>query len=272
MELPSSLPDQVIALVATERAIEGGLGRPADLKVTHATLHASLDAIQAQAGIQRQILETYLRQRAAEPTEPRSPIAPLLAEPSSPPMLSNLLAAYCAAFTFAANEYSVLIALGLHLYDYDPALREIARKHLSTYAKAVRLLTHLLPGAIVEELDRQGLTCRCICPMCSIGACGCTAAGTFWTDEAWNDAQPQLGIQPGLELSPPRQGSQLALAGVRGGDRLLGVDGQSINTFRDVQKGIRQHQVGEELLFRVGRGSEPPRDIQVRHVSDYPPG
>jgi hypothetical protein len=272
MELPSSLPDQVIALVATERAIEEGLGRHADLKVTHATLHASMEAIQAQAGIQRQILENYVRQQGAEPIEPQSPIAPLLAEPSSPATMSNLLAAYCAVFTFAASEYSVLIALGLHLYDYDPALREIARKHLGTYANAVRLLTHLLPGAIVEELDIQGLTCRCICPMCSIGACGCSAAGTLWVYEAWNGAQPQLDSEPGLELSPPRQGSQLAEAGVRGGDRLLGVDGQSINTFRDVQKGIRQHQVGEELVFRVGRGSDPPRDIQVKHVSDYPPG
>ncbi len=259
-----------MALVATERAIEEGLGRRADLTSTHTTLHASLEAIQAQAGIQRQVLENYLRQGAAEPTEPRSPIAPLLAEPSSPPMLSNLLAAYCAAFSFAANEYSVLLALGLHLY--DPAVREIARKHLSSYATAVRLLTHLLPGAVVEELDRQGLECRCICPMCSIGACGCAAAGRLWISEAWNEARPQLDSEPGLELSPPRQGSQLAEAGVRGGDRLLGVDGQSINTFRDVQKGIRQHQVGEELVFRVRRGSEPPRDIQVRHVSDYPPG
>ena len=149
MQNPSSLPDQVMALVATERAIEEGLGRRADLTSTHTTLHASLEAIQGQAGIQRQVLENYLRQGAAEPTEPRSPIAPLLAEPSSPPMLSNLLAAYCAAFSFAANEYSVLLALGLHLY--DPAVREIARKHLSSYATAVRLLTHLLPGAVVEE-------------------------------------------------------------------------------------------------------------------------
>ena len=270
MENPSNLPDQVMALVATERAIEEGLARQADLTLTHTRVHSSLEAIQAQAGIQRQILENYLRQQAAEPTEPRSPIAPLLAEPSSPPMLSNVLAAYCAAFSFAANEYSVLLALGLHLY--DPALRDIARKHLGSYAKAVRLLTLLLPGAIVEELDRQGLACRCICPMCSIGACGCTAAGRLWIYEAWKEAQPQLDSEPGLELSPPRQGSQLAQADVRGGDRLLGVDGQSINTFRDVQKGIRQHQVGEELVFRVRRGSEPPRDIQVRHVSDYPPG
>jgi hypothetical protein len=175
MEFPSPLPDQVMALVATERAIEEGLSRQADITLTHPRLHASLAAMQAQAGIQRQDLENYLGQEAPEPTEPRSPLAPLLAEASSSMKLSSLLPAYCAAFSFAANEYSVLIALTLHLY--DPALRELARKHLSSYAKAARLLTHLLPGAIVEDLDRQGLECRCICPMCSIGACGCTAAG-----------------------------------------------------------------------------------------------
>ncbi len=270
MEFATSLQEQVMAVVAAERAIQEGLGRQADLTLTHPRLQASLRAIQAQAGIQRQDLENYLRQEVAEPTEPRSPVAPMLSESPSSMNLSGLFAAYCAAFSFAACEYSVLIALTLHLY--DPALRELARKHLSSYTRASRLLTHLLPGAIVEELDRQGLECRCICPMCSIGACGCTAAGRLWIDEAWHEAQPQLDREPGLEIWPPRQGSQLAQAGVHGGDRLLGVDGQSINTFRDVQTAIRQHNVGEELIFRVRRGAEPPRDIQVRHVSDYPPG
>src|SRR6266480_1387588 len=270
MQNPSSLPDQVMALVATERAIEEGLGRHADLTLTPTMLHSSLEAIQAQAGIQRRNLEHYLGQSAAQPTEPRSPIAPLLAESSSSMKVSSLLPAFGAAFSFAAMEYSVLIALALRLY--DPALRALARKHLSSYSKAARVLTHLLPGAIVEELDRQGLACWCICPMCSIGACGCAAAGRHWIHEAWSEAEPLLDSEPGLEISPPRQGSQLALAGVHGGDRLLGVDGQSINTFRDVQKAIRQHQVGEEMVFRVRRGSEPRRDIQVRHVSDYPPG
>src|SRR5207249_3969364 len=212
MQNPSSLQDQVMALVATERAIEEGLGRQADLALTPTMLHSSLAAIQAQAGIQRQNLENYLGQPAAQPTEPRSPIAPLLAESSSSMKVSSLI----AAFSFAAMEYAVLIALALRLY--DPALRALGRKHLSSYAKAARLLTHLLPGAIVEELDRQGLECRCICPMCSIGACGCTAAGRLWTHEAWHEAQPQLDNEPGMEISPPRQGSQLARAGVHGGD------------------------------------------------------
>ena len=270
MQNPSSLPDQVMALVATERAIEEGLGRHADLTLTPTMLHSSLQAIQAQAGIQRRNLEHYIGQSAAQPTESRSPIAHLLAESSSSMKVSSLLAAFGAAFSFAAMEYSVLIALALRLY--DPALRALARKHFSSYSKAARLLIHLLPAAIVEELDRKGLACRCICPMCSIGACGCAAAGRHWIHEAWSEAEPMLDSEPGLEILPPRQGSQLARAGVHSGDHLLGVDGQSINTFLDVQKAIRQHDVGDELVFRVRRGSEPPRDIRVRHVSDYPPG
>jgi len=149
-----------MALVATERAIEEGLGRQADLTLTHTRLHSSLEAIQAQAGIQRRNLENYLGQEAAQPTEPRSPIAPLLADFSSPLKVSSLLAAYGAAFSFAVMEYSVLIAFALRLY--DPALRALARKHLNSYAKAARLLTHLLPGAVVEELDLQRLACRCM--------------------------------------------------------------------------------------------------------------
>src|SRR5438094_914655 len=220
MQNPSSLQDQVMALVATERAIEEGLGRQAGQALTHTMLHSSLEAIQAQAGIQRRSLENYLGPPAAQPTEPRSPIAPLLAESSSSMKVSSLLAAFGTAFNFAAMEYAVLIALALRLY--DPALRALARKHLSSYAKAARLLTQLLPGAIVEELDRRGLACRCICPMCSIGACGCTAAGRHWIHEAWSDAEPLLDSEPGLEISPPWPGSQLALAGVPSGAHLLG--------------------------------------------------
>jgi hypothetical protein len=53
MEFPSPLPDQVMALVATERGIEEGLSRQADITLTQPRLHASLEAMQAQAGIRQ---------------------------------------------------------------------------------------------------------------------------------------------------------------------------------------------------------------------------
>lgn len=262
------LSDQVLALVTVEAAIEEALRQQSDLTLPLGELHASLEAIRGQAGTQRQSLENYLRENGGEPTIPRSAIAPLLAEAFSSGNPLRVLSADYTAFNYAASEYSVLLELALHLY--DPALRKLAPQHLRTYTRAVQLLIHLVPRVVVGELNRQGLGCRCICPMCSIGACGCTAAGHAWIDEAWSEARPQIDSEPGLAISPPRQGSQLAALGGRGGDRLLAVDDQPIVTFMDVQKAIRKHEIGDEVVFRVAHGAELSRDIRIKHVSDYP--
>lgn len=269
------LRDQVLALAGVERAIEEALDRQSDLTLPHPELHASLRAVQAQSGAQRRDLETYLRKAGVDPAVPPSPISPLLAEACSSGELTRVLSADYAAFSFAASESSLLTQLSLRLY--DPVLRELAPRHLSCYARAVRLLSHLLPSVVVEELNRQGLQCRCICPICSIGACGCTAAGRAWISQAWQEARPQADEQAGLALTPPRQGSQLADIGVRGGDRLVEVDGQPLTSSGfaaavDLITAIRQHEIGDEVTLRVSRGSEPPRTIRVRHVSDYPSG
>jgi S1-C subfamily serine protease len=80
-------------------------------------------------------------------------------------------------------------------------------------------------------------------------------------------AEPSL---PGFGLQSPKPESELARAGVRGGDRLLAVDGQEVRFVADIQAGIRKHALGEEVRLLVQRDSEPAREIGVRHVSDYP--
>jgi hypothetical protein len=264
------LRDQVIALVAIESAIEESLNLQSALTQTHPQLHASLEALRTEADAQRQGLVNYLRDNGVESTVPQSPIATLLAQASSSGNLSTLLSVDYAAFNFAASEYSILLEFALRLYDL--ALRKLAPQHLRTYAGAIQMLSYRLPRVVIEQLNAQGMACRCICPMCSIGACGCMAAAHAWVDEAWHDTRPQMADEPGFPLTLPRQGSQLAERGVRAGDRLLEVDGAPISTFLDVQRAIRKHQIGEELAFRVVRGSEPAHEIRVRHVSDYPPG
>lgn len=262
------LRDQVLVLVAVEKAIEEAIDLQSDLTLPYAELHVSLRAVQSQSIAQRLSLQEYLGEALVEAGLTPSPITTLLAQSSLSGTVAHLLSADCAAFNFAANEYSVLAELSLRLH--EPALRELAPKHLASYAGAVRQLTHLLPGVVVAELDREGAGCRCICPMCSIGVCGCTAAGRNWIEEAWGEARPQVDSEPGLSISTPRRGSGLADNGVRGGDRLLRVDGQSITSFVDVQKAIRKHEIGGELVMRIAHGSEAPRDIKVTHVSDYP--
>ena len=266
----SLLHSQISELLAIESDFQEALDDQSKLDLLDPDLQASLSTIRAQAVSQRQGLENYLRVNGVEPTISPSPIASLLRLPSLPDQLSRLLSADYAAFNYAAHRYSVLVELALRLY--DPALRELAPKHLRTYTRAARLFNHLLPPVIVGELNREGLDCRCICPMCSIGACGCMAAGRYFINAAWQESEPEINGQPGFLLTPPRRDSQLAQSSVRAGDRLLEVDGQAIQTFTDVQAAIRKHEIRGEVVFRIARGVEPPRDIRVRHVIDYAPG
>lgn len=267
------LGNQVRALLGVERAIEDALGRQSELGLAHPELHSSLEAMQSRCSVQGQDLERYLRENDLDTTSMPSPVEQLLEVGHSSGILASALCADSAAFSFAASGYAVLTELSLRLN--DPALRELAPRHLTSHAQAVRLLDDLLPSVVVNELDRLELDCRCICPMCSLGACGCTEAGRGWISEAWQEAHPELDEQPGLTITPPRQGSQLAARGVRGGDRLVAIDGEPLTTsgmdaVLEIQAAIRKHGIGDELLLALARDAEGDRELRVRHVSDYP--
>lgn len=154
---------------------------------------------------------------------------------------------------------------------YDPHLREIALRHLRAYAEATQQINQLIASVVAWELEQQGLECRCICPMCSVGACGCVAAGAYYVNEAWHQTTPSSeGTERGFLLMPPRAGSPLAVAGVQGGERLLEVDDQSVETIAEIQTAIRKHPLGDNVRVLVQRGSDAPREIHARHVSDLP--
>ena len=77
-------------------------------------------------------------------------------------------------------------------------------------------------------------------------------------------------VPAGFPLLAPREGSPLAEANVAGGERLLEMDGQAVESISEIQAAIRKHALGEELSIRVGRGLDDSRELQVKHVSDYP--
>jgi membrane-associated protease RseP (regulator of RpoE activity) len=145
---------------------------------------------------------------------------------------------------------------------------------LRAYAEATQQINQLIAGVVAWELEQQGLECRCICPMCSMGACGCVVAGTYDVNEAWREtmpsAMPSGKAERGFLLLPPRAGSPLALAGVRGGHRLLEVGDRAVESIPDIQSASRSHALGEEVRVVVQRGSEAPREINARHISDLP--
>jgi membrane-associated protease RseP (regulator of RpoE activity) len=129
-------------------------------------------------------------------------------------------------------------------------------------------LNDLLAPAVHGELLSVGLTCRCVCPTCGIGACGCTRNSIDKIRGYWG--QPELEPGEGLVLRmPPRPGSKLAEAGLERGDRIISVDGQLVHTNAEIQRALRGHPIGESMPMEVVRSGES-KEITLARVSDLP--
>jgi hypothetical protein len=209
---------------------------------------------------------SYLKESgAAEPSGAMT--SPLFASRESN-ALSEALRDLCLAFHNCALGYAMLFEMALRLY--EPRLREIAPRHLKAHADAALITGRLLPGVVAWQLAQDGLQCACICPMCALGACGCVDYGTQTLTTAWRDAVPTESEPPAFVLQHARPESQLARAGVQGGELVLAVDGQQVRDFVEVQVAIRKHSLGDEVRLLIQRGSETPRELKFRHVSEYP--
>jgi PDZ domain len=277
-EHEQALRQHVAELVALERDIEGALEHQREKVRAHPEVSALVRRCREIASSHRGALQAHLERLAgddtAEPTE--TAVVAVFgasageAEGEQTRTVSDTLRADYTAFNYAAISYAVLCEMGFRLY--DPPLREIAERHLLAYAEATQQINQLIASVVAWELEQQGLECRCICPMCSMGACGCVAAGTWTVNEAWRETAPSSSGQAdrGFLLLPPRAGSPLAVAGVQGGERLLKVDDQPVASIADIQTAIRKHPLGEKVRVLVQRGSEAPREIDARHISDLP--
>ena len=270
-----ALRRHVAEMVALESDIEGALENQREKVQAHREATAIVRHCHEISSRQRETLEAHLQRLGGDSTElTDTAVATLFgtvgdSDGVRTPSESDLLRANYTAFNYAAISYAALCEMGLRLY--DPPLREMAWRHLQAYAEAAQQINQLIAKVVAWELQQQGLECRCICPMCSMGACGCVAAGTYYLNEAWRETTPNSrGTERGFLLLPPRAGSPLAVAGVQGGERLLEVDDQPVTTIAEIQTAIRKHSLGEEVGVLVQRGSEPLRPIRARHISDLP--
>ena len=256
----------VAELVAFEGEMAGRLERVQQRSAGHPDALATIRRLRPMVQTHRDQLATYLKDSGgAEPSgETTSPQSTSRAATA----LSEELRDLCLAFHHLALSYAMLYEVALRLY--EPRLREIAPEHLKAHAEAALSTARLLPGVVAWQLARDGLLCACICPMCSIGACGCVALGTETLTAAWRDAAPAESEPPGFVLQPPKPESELARAEVQGGELLLAVDGQQVRTTDEIQAALRKHALGDEARFLIQRSSESPRELIVRHVGDYP--
>jgi hypothetical protein len=218
----------------------------------------------------RAALSTYLASTDGEGLEPRAPLAGTAAttgRAADHSTVTTLRAAY-TAINDAAIRYAELTTMAFRLY--EPPLRELAPKHLRDYAEAAQQINQLIAPAVAAELRGQGLECQCVCPMCTLGACGCVAISTRNVNAAWRETAPPADSPPGLLLQPPRPDCEVARAGLRGGEQLLAIDDRPIGVFTEVQAAIREHPAGEDLRFRVQRGAAEPEEVHVRPAAGTP--
>ncbi len=267
----------VAEMVALEGELEVALEHQWEKLQVHPEAAAAVRGFREMASTRREALEAYLERLGDDTVEPAGTAVAALfgtsageADGVRTRMVSDVLRDDYTAFNYAAISYEALCEMGFRLY--DPPLREIALQHLRAYAEATQQINQLIASVVAWELEQQGLECRCICPMCSMGACGCVAAGTWTVNEAWRKTVPNSSgeAERGFLLQSPRAGSLLAVAGVQAGERLLEVDDQPVETIAEIQTAIRKHPLGDNVRVLVQRGSDAPREIHARHVSDLP--
>ena len=149
---------------------------------------------------------------------------------------------------------------------YQIELCDLADAHAADWATELYAINDLLQRAVHVELLEAGLTCRCVCPACSIGACGCTRNSIETIRDYWG--RPGLEPTQGLELHvPPRPGSQLAEAGLQLGDLVLAIDGEVVHANGELQRALRRHPIGEAMPVQVVRSGRT-EEIRVARISD----
>lgn len=247
------------------RRIESALPRVQQ----HANARGVLERLLKAAETQERSLQAELDRRGAIGDALRSDQNELRDSGGAPMLgdISSALQEVAIEGCIAILSYTALATAAFRVY--DPPLRKLAPVHLKVYVGAVRAIERLMPSVTVLELLERGFECECICPMCSLGACGCLAVGTETLDEAVTWTAPQAAPADGFTLTRPRPGSQMDAAGVQEGDVVLTVDGSPVQRYVDIQRAIRKHPLGETVRFTM-QTETGPREVVVRHVRDYP--
>jgi hypothetical protein len=182
-------------------------------------------------------------------------------ESDGPPTVA--ISAAERAFADVTRAYAELHATARILY--EPDLCDLAERHLAEAIGGLQVLAVLNTAAVAHELNADGLYCRCICPSCSIGACGCVRSSIASIADVWG--WPGLPGGEGVELrSTPRPGSQLAAAGIEKHDRVVSVDGVVIHSLAEQQAALRRHPFGETAHLSIKRSTGEIIDVEVQRV------
>lgn len=277
---------QIIHVVRLLRAVEAAVAtRPT--RTSDERLDAVREHLRDATAEQREAWTARLGGDGARDQIGPAPATTDDAASSDPPgsagaALEELVAALAATAAGYVRLYTTARLM------FDAATCDLAAEHLRASVDALRAINWLLPDVVGRELsDAQGLTCRCTCPACSMGACLCVRNSTDTVLHAWDagtlfgtrglpandDARTRLerwslgSLAPdrGVALaSAPRPGSPLAAAGMQRKDRILAVDGVDVNSNPEIQDALSAHDPGQDVPMKVERASGDVTEVLVR--------
>ncbi len=267
---PNRLQIQLANMIAIETAIEKTLEELVPKVSVHAQATTLLAGFLTTTRAQRQSLESRLQSLTQEvslsdeSTEILRSIS-LFQEAEYP--ISTALQIVYTMFQQAVIGYSVLQSYSTRFMD-GPLIADegtsyhLARQHTQHYLYSIQQIARLIHDVVIWELDEKGLECQCTCPSCSIGICLCALAGRSFLRDSWENAGP-IANDEGVYVQLPKQNSIAQKAGLHRGDVIVDVDAQEIETYRDLQKIVRETKRGEEIRLTVRHPHGATEEISI---------
>ncbi len=169
---------------------------------------------------------------------------------------SKALHVISTMFSHAGLAYAMLHTVAHRFYDINTA--DMAEEHRRSYAEASQAIHRLIPDVVIWEMGKEG-ECRCACPSCSLGICVC------WHAHVDSLMPVSPAAEGGVLVRQPKANSAALQADLREGDVILAVDGQLVQTFRELQGEVRKHGPGDAVGLRIKRGTAEPLEVTVTY-------
>ncbi len=260
--LSDRLRTALIELMDVEMMIQTTLANSTKQVEPHPQARACMAEIEALAG--DHIDAILARINSASDDAFTAPAHPSLARSGGTwlsdfhPISSSLRQTY-ALLNEAIIGYSMIQPIATRFRDSPMAAdtgttAHITRQHTQDYLAAAGRILDVIHEAVIWELNQGGLECSCSCPSCGLGVCLCSVSSRGILNSAWASSAPNPA--DGIMVQRPRTESPAAISGLREGEVVKAVDGQSIHTTADLQSAISEHSVGEKFTLQLERDGE----------------
>lgn len=264
--MASPLYSYVADMLKIESQIEEALDKVSDLVGNRAEVSDAIGVFRTMAKGQRNRLEERFKSitdRDLQAGESRNNGLGTVSAPrdeSARPSTSTALQDLYAAFSRAAFGYGLLHTRAHRFFDGTPegSTGDLAQRHSQAYVEAARAIFEMVPDIAIWELDQEGQPCVCTCPSCSLGICLCWHTHTVDHAGAPDDR--------GIRIRTPKPESEAERIGLRDGDLVLTVGGQTIESYQEVNQELNKHDSGDEISIQAQRKGGTSFEVTARRT------